>query len=304
MGYTSFLITSGGFDRPVVPCGVSALDKFLLRPGALVWHKANEFAGLCAGAKTQSADAIASTTKALVEMVDQAGTAAASGAIILHNTGLRAHSFGECVVRTGTTILSHWRIGVGLSCLGLVCVAYNRLHPRISDEEVWNYVAASEDDLGDPNVAQPLRPEVRAVGDDRELNDFDSKFSTWHWRQQLITLLKTINILPELTTKWDAMIDKKRARRRAGLQMLYFRNLIFQVRNDVFTKVSREAVRDHTEINRLVIARHVEESMNSINVGTPLRAKIREACVNSCFVNTMYDDAGMELALGPQRRPV
>ena len=296
MGYTSFLITSGGFDRPVIPAWVLLGER--LKMG---FHG---FTRLCVGAKTQSEDVVASTSQALVEVVDQASTAAATGAIFLRYAGLRAHSFGKDVGRIRTTILGHWRIGVGISCLGLLCVAYRALHPRISDEEVWSHVAATEDDLGDPNINVPLDPQVRAVGDDREQTDFDSLFSTWHWRRQLVSFFRKINVLPEVTAKWDAMLEKKRARRRAGLQMLYTRDLIFQVRNDVFTKVSREAVREHNELNRLVIARHVEESMNSLQVGVVLRGKIREACVNSCFVNTMYDDAGLELALGPVRRPV
>lgn len=185
---------------------------------------------------------------------------------------------------------------------GLAYLTY-KATKTIRDDEIWDHVASSEDDLGLPNrvavVPNTIMDVVIARGDSE-----NGIFSTKTWMSTLAKFLDDIGIGSQLSARLKAKVEKRNGNRRGGLLLLQIRDQIFQVRNDVFTKVSREAVREHNELNRLVVARNVEDSMNSLQISEHRRSQIREACIRACFIDTMYDTAGSALLLGPPRRPI
>jgi hypothetical protein len=197
----------------------------------------------------------------------------------------------------------------GLKTIGIVigCTAFAAsftklwaaaFTPRLLDADIWTEVANTEDvGMGHPPGAPD--PELIYLGDlTEELN------WTRTWQEQLLIFLKITGLSPAVVSKLESKLRIRTSRRRAAITLLHYRDVVFTVRNDIFKKVSKEAVRAHTEINRLVVARHVEESFEKLGTADDVRAIIREACISACFIDTMYDASGQALALGPARRPV
>lgn len=167
---------------------------------------------------------------------------------------------------------------------------------RTTRADVWDDVAKTEFFLGD-------LPTTRGVHmrHERMINAINSE----SWRESLYTFFTWIRVDTTWLDHIRSRAERRQARRHADQEMLRHRDIIFAVRNNVFTKVSKEAVRKHTESNRLIIARHVEEAFVKMTISDTVRHRIREACINACFIDTMYDRAGQDiLPLGPPRRPV
>lgn len=279
MCYTSFLITSGWFHPKPVETTYGAILRFVTDRLSGVQRTATPFVATSKEVGKASYDLSVWTLAGCNIVLSCCGRLA-----------LAAHRH-----RTDLSIFG------GVVLTGYI---YSRLNRRDDDEQIWRTIAGTEDDLGDPLVVNPIDPEIIAYGNDRETAEENNIYSSLAWQTQLANFFDSIGFLPALVWKWRSRLRVKRGKRRAAIDMLNFRDLIFQVRSDVYTKVSREAVRDHNERNRLVVARHVEESMATLNIGSTTRAKIREACINACFIDTMYDSAGQAILLGPERRPV
>jgi hypothetical protein len=174
--------------------------------------------------------------------------------------------------------------------------------------EVWRHVANTDFILGneDAGVERVLDGDIDVL-----LSAARVPGEVWaygyniSWEENLVNFLTWLRLPADrLALIRTRLLERTRARRGARRLMLLERDRIFLVRNEVFTKISKEAVSRETEANRLIIARHVEETFSRLNYPVSLRARIREACVNACFINTLYDEAGRELALGPPQRPI
>jgi hypothetical protein len=191
---------------------------------------------------------------------------------------------------------------MGILCFTTVlvgcCVLYlvvTSLRPT-TRADVWEDVADVDEVLGD-------QPNLNRAADQRHVEMLDA-INDASWRETLWTFFNWIRLDANWLNRMRARAERREARRRVDQKMLKMRDMIFNVRNTVFTKVSKEAVSKHTEANRLIVARHVEEVMERMSIQNPVRGQIREACVNACFIDTVYDKAGREIALGPPRRPV
>jgi len=166
---------------------------------------------------------------------------------------------------------------------------------RTTHADVWEDVAMTDRVLGDQAANRP--------GDNRHVAMLDA-INSGSWRETLWTFFTWIRVDGNWLNHVQARAERRNARRHVDQEMLKMRDIIFNVRNTVFTKVSKEAVAEHTKANRLIVARHVEEVFERLNISSVVRSRIREACVNACFIKTVYDAAGEAIALGPPRRPV
>jgi hypothetical protein len=116
--------------------------------------------------------------------------------------------------------------------------------------------------------------------------------------------LEKIGVSPALTQRMRRRAERAQARRRTDNQLLKYRDRIMLVRAEVYATLGKESIRDDTPTARLTVARVVEEKMNMMNIDVLVRENIREACVNVCFIDTVFDKSGQAIALGPPRRPI
>jgi len=124
------------------------------------------------------------------------------------------------------------------------------------------------------------------------------------WDHSLIDFLQRIGLPQCLVDRWNARMVEKTTRNRIKRKLLRERDLIFKVRGIVMSKIGREQLRNDNEANRLVVSRCVSTVMQELNLPLGRRAMINDACIEACFIDTMYDVGGQELLLGPSRRPV
>lgn len=165
--------------------------------------------------------------------------------------------------------------------------------------DVWRHAALTDDDIVE--VDDHAFPHPRELLDDTQLL-FD--YTATPWREQLVQLMEFLCLPRAITDRYRLEILRRRGVRRADHFMLRYRDDIFRVRSHVLSRVGAEQLSVETPANRLVVSREVSMAFESLNVRPSLRAKINVACINACFIDTMYDQAGKKLLLGPVRRPV
>jgi len=183
---------------------------------------------------------------------------------------------------------------VVVGCL-IIYLLITSLRPT-TRADVWDTVAKEDDVLGDVPANRPA--------DQRHVDMLDA-INDESWRETLWTFFTWVRIDSGWLNHMRARAARRQARRRVDQELLKMRDIVFNVRNTIFTKVSKEAMAEHTKANRLIVARHAEEVFESLKLSNVIRSRIREACVNACFIHTVYDEAGLALLnLGPERRPV
>jgi len=161
--------------------------------------------------------------------------------------------------------------------------------------DVWQAVSAHDDVYS----ANPL-PEYITEAFDRIPPDTD-------WRTRLLEFLLKHGICQSWVFRVRARYSRGNGRRRTDQRLLARRDLIFAIRALVFTRVTPTSVREDTPLNRAVVERAVSNALNTHATTTnspSLRAEIFEACVSVCFIDTIYDETGRAIALGPDRRRV
>lgn len=176
---------------------------------------------------------------------------------------------------------------------GPTMTIFSRYNPRL----LWETISMSEDNLGEVGIdpASSISPV-----DDRMISMVTQSED---WTQQLLAVFRLVG-LHAIADHYESKLLIKRGRRRAHIKLLEKRDFIFDVRNRVRAKIGSEAIRDHTEANRLVVSRHVGDVLQQLNVSYSTRDIIYNACINACFMDTMYNASGDELLLGPPRRRV
>jgi len=222
-------------------------------------------------------------------------TTSSSGYDYRHYKASSVHYFGVEHALVNTMLLY---FSLPLVVIFVVIFGYYlwvRFFRNTTQADVWEDVAMTDEQLGD---AQTTRPASQHHADMLDIINSDS------WRDSLVNFLAMISVDPLWINHVRSRYERRNARRHVDQLLLKHRDIIFSVRNNVFTKVSKEAMAAHTEANRLIVARHVEETFVSMNISDQTRHRIREACVNACFINTIYDVAGKAILLGPPRRRV
>jgi len=190
----------------------------------------------------------------------------------------------------------------------ILTTGYWLLYRPYEVREIWKQVATTDDTLGEwvldedgeealPLQPKPLEPNIAAMLD-------HSIGLAEHWRTQLFKFLSDLGMDGRWMTYIRARYARDTGRRRVDQALLKQRDTIFAVRNLVLTKVTRTAIQGHTAMDRLVVARAVEEAFATFKIRMNIRGMIREACINACFVATMFDEGGERMTLGPSRRPI
>jgi hypothetical protein len=97
----------------------------------------------------------------------------------------------------------------------------------------------------------------------------------------------------------------------AGRDLLAHRDTIFAIRAMVFNRLARETVRENNAMNRAIINREVLNVIRSQSArGMPFEhrevdaSRLVDVIVASCFIDTIYDEIGQEVAFGPAGRPL
>jgi hypothetical protein len=193
-------------------------------------------------------------------------------------------------------------ISVVVGCLVLYLLITS-LRPT-TRADVWDDVAKEDPVLGDAPGITPNGTVAYRTADQRHV-DMLNAINNESWRETLWTFFTWIRVDSNWLNHMRGRAARRQARRRVDQELLRMRDIVFHVRNTIFTKVSKEAVSEHTKANRLIVARHAEEVFERLKLDPVVRGRIREACVNACFIQTVYDEAGLALLkLGPDRRPV
>jgi hypothetical protein len=183
-----------------------------------------------------------------------------------------------------------------------------------ADWTVRNYLLASRNAVFTALVGQPLYMTYglltlpwRMLDRSGEMEVLGMQFSGLpkvEWDYKLLDLLRQLGLPQTLVDRWSARMMERNARRRVRIRLLRERDLIFKVRGLVMNKIGREQLRENSEANRLVVSRCISTVMEELKLPLGRRAIINDACIEACFIDTMYDVAGQELLLGPGRRPV
>jgi len=196
---------------------------------------------------------------------------------------------------------------VGLRALGLVCIAiavsiylWATFWKLPEVHEIWEDIALQDLDLGDPDrnvlpLADAL-PRVAEMANDA--------LRVPHWREQLFTFMEQIGLPRALLARHRMRLDRLNSRRHAAQALMRDRDDVFRVRNQILMSVPRESVGEHTAINRIVVGRQVDTTFRQLNISPYRASQLREAVINAYFIDTIYDAAGKEIALGPARRPL
>jgi hypothetical protein len=124
----------------------------------------------------------------------------------------------------------------------------------------------------------------------------------WDWN--LLKLMEKLGVPGFLIDKWRLRLNEKHYRRRARIELLKQRDIIFLVRSHVMSKLGRESLRVKDPRTRMVVSRSVTETMISLKIPMSRQSIINDACIEACFIDTAYDEAGQELQYGPTARPL
>jgi hypothetical protein len=175
-------------------------------------------------------------------------------------------------------------------------------HYNVSD--VWDHMVNTDERLGTGQVIDPNGILVPRPMDDEFNQAVTDYWDRWTWRGELMRFLERIGVSPVLTQRMRRRAERAAARRRTDNQLLRYRDKIMLVRAEVYATLGKESIRDDTPTARLAVARVVEEKMNMMTIDILTRENIREACVNVCFIDTVFDRSGQAILLGPPRRPI
>ena len=192
--------------------------------------------------------------------------------------------------------------GIVLTALTFLAYFFNK-ELGIDQQFLWKYVAGNDVTVGlAPLAPRPTTGELADM-DDYVNGDWRNQFC---WRHNLANLFEMIGLGAH-----GAVIRVKsktrRVRLQAGRELLTYRDYIFDVRAKVFNNLARETVRENNAMNRAIVNREV---LNVIRGDATLQAnpffcaKIVEATVAACFIDTVYDELGQEIAFGPAKRPI
>jgi len=191
---------------------------------------------------------------------------------------------------------------IGLS-VGVPWCLYRYLtHYTVS--EIWDHMVNTDEMLGTGQVIDSTGALVPRPTDDEFNQAVTDYWDRWTWRGELMRFLERIGVSPVLTQRMRRRAERVAARRRTDNQLLRYRDKIMLVRAEVYATLGKESIRDDTPTARLTVARVVEEKMNAMAIDILTREHIREACVNVCFIDTVFDKSGQAILLGPPRRPI
>lgn len=201
-----------------------------------------------------------------------------------------------------------WSLGSGAAMLliTILCTyilghALAWCYSKVVYRDVWLYVADT-----DPQVVLNDNPNIGARNIDeptqRMLVHLRSSVDE-HWQVRLMGFLRRIHFPGHLIDKYERKYLTKSSRQRLGITLLSHRDKIFHVRGIVLTKLNKEAIREQTDANRLVVSRVVTEVFRSLDYPLSTCNMINEACIEVCFIDSMYDQLGQEIrSLGPAGR--
>jgi hypothetical protein len=179
---------------------------------------------------------------------------------------------------------------------------------ELSTPVVWRHVAGNDLDLGSipdgavPQAGRAFDPPLAAI-DAALHNQYRNAFC---WRHNLAVLFDQIGLVGQAELLRGASATR-RARMDAGRRMLHVRDVVFSIRARVFNNLARETVREDNRMNRAIVNREVLNVMradNSLNTDPHFCSIISEAAVAACFIDTVYDEIGQEIAFGPPGRPL
>lgn len=175
-----------------------------------------------------------------------------------------------------------------------------------SPDMIWDQMVNTDERLGTAQVPGPslLHPLIPRPDEDEFNQAILDYWDRWTWRGELMRFLERIGVSPALTQRMRRRAERAQARRRTDNQLLKYRDRIMLVRAEVYATLGKESIRDDTPTARLTVARVVEEKMNMMGIDVLVRENIREACVNVCFIDTVFDKSGQAILLGPPRRPI
>jgi len=232
---------------------------------------------------------------------------AVAGTYVVFDMYMRGNTMREVweyVAKTDLDVVPNERAGDGgefravVNNGGVVVRVPNELvrePERITDEVAMRLLEGAYDEVGTTHFV---------VDGANQLNFPYQQPTRSGWREQLLNFMEQIGMPALFVNKFRAKIAAAKTVRRAGLKLLHFREQIFLVRSVVHSRLGREALAIENDATRLIVSRTVNEVMTSLKLNLNVSDMIREACINACFIDTMYDAAGKQLRLGPPRRPV
>ena len=107
-----------------------------------------------------------------------------------------------------------------------------------------------------------------------------------HWRQALEDSLTQIGVPSCYLLGMKARNSVVRSRMKATQWLLTYRDRIFELRSKVYQHISRESLRQHTQINRLAVANCLEfKVFKNAKISNDDWARIQEACISACFID-------------------
>jgi len=107
-----------------------------------------------------------------------------------------------------------------------------------------------------------------------------------HWRQALEDFLTQIGVPSCYLLRTKARNSVVRNRMNSTHLLLTYRDRIFELRSKVYQHISRESLRQHTQINRLAVANCLEfKVFKNGKISNDDRARIREACIGACSID-------------------
>lgn len=201
-----------------------------------------------------------------------------------------------------------WFLGSGIAILliTILCIymlghALAWCYSKVTYRDVWLHVAETDAQVvlnDDPNTG------TREIDEptQRMLTHLRSSVNE-HWQVRLMQFLRRIHFPGHLIDKYERKYLSKRCRQRLGITLLSYRDKIFHVRGIVLSKLNKEAIREQTDANRLVVSRVVTEVFRSLDYPLSTCNMINEACIEACFIDSMFDLLGQEIrSLGPAGR--
>ena len=174
-------------------------------------------------------------------------------------------------------------------------------YSKVAYRDVWLHVADTDSQVvlnDDPNTG----PRGIDEPTQRMLTHLRSSVDE-HWQVKLMEFLRRIHFPGHLIDKYERKYLTKSSRQRLGITLLSHRDKIFHVRGIVLSKLNKEAIREQTDANRLVVSRVITEVFRSLDYPLSTCNMINEACIEVCFIDSMYDQLGQEIrSLGPAGR--
>lgn len=186
---------------------------------------------------------------------------------------------------------------------------YKEVSTRCSERMVWTFIAQTELGVG-ANVIDFVPTPL--AGD----SDVVDRFVHGEWRNRFCWRYNLARLLSNLGFDAEAILVASQSRVRrtrvdASRVLLHHRDTIFSIRAMVFNKLARETVRVDNAMNRAIVNREVLNVIRSMSAeGQPFArrdvdiSRLIGVIVSACFIDTIYDEIGDEIAFGPAGRPL